>query len=41
MMSSVLVTGETIHPWKIEALLFVIGGLFINFMGSRFAKKRM
>ena len=39
MMSSVLMTGETIHPWKIEALLFVIGGLFINFMGSRFIRR--
>ena len=41
MLSSVLVIGEPLQPWKIGAALLVIGGLAINFLGALvFAKKK-
>ncbi len=40
MLSSALVLGEALQPWKIGASLLVIGGLCINFLGSRFLTKK-
>ncbi len=41
MLSSALVLGEPLQSWKITASALVIGGLFINFLGScLFTKKK-
>lgn len=41
LLSSALVTGEAIQPWKIGAMVLVIGGLLVNFLGAHISKKEI
>ena len=37
LLSSALFLGEALEWWKVEATLLVVGGLCINFLGSKFS----
>lgn len=41
MLSSVLILGEPLHPWKITAGLLVMSGLCIHLFGMRFYNKKI
>lgn len=40
MLSSHLILGENIEPWKIKAALFIMSGLIINIIGARLFNSR-
>jgi O-acetylserine/cysteine efflux transporter len=41
MISSVLITGESFHPWKIVSAVLVIMGLCVNLLGARLFMKKI